>query len=178
MDEFGMLAKDFGFRPQGKSAPTKSNAGDRPSRNVVGIDPDNAILTGELPVELGNLSMLEVIRAGGNKDISGKILYELGNCRNLKVLGLAVTKISGSIPSSLGSLRKLQTLSVYTILLSGEIPKELGNCSDPVDLYLYENDLTSSPPKPTQQSDHLVEINQGWRPMTVREERRSGCSCG
>ncbi|XP_023731011.2 auxilin-related protein 2 [Lactuca sativa] len=33
MDEFGMLAKDFGFRPQGKSAPMKSIGGDRRSRN-------------------------------------------------------------------------------------------------------------------------------------------------
>ncbi|CAH1417982.1 unnamed protein product [Lactuca virosa] len=33
MDEFSMLAKDFGFRPQGKSAPMKSIGGDRRSRN-------------------------------------------------------------------------------------------------------------------------------------------------
>ncbi|KAJ0626809.1 putative Chaperone J-domain superfamily [Helianthus annuus] len=32
MDEFGILAKDFGFRPQGKSAPMKSTGGDRRSR--------------------------------------------------------------------------------------------------------------------------------------------------
>ncbi|KAD3336171.1 hypothetical protein E3N88_31690 [Mikania micrantha] len=32
MDEFGMLAKDFGFRPQGKSAPMKPSGGDRRSR--------------------------------------------------------------------------------------------------------------------------------------------------
>lgn len=32
MDDFGMLAKDFGFRPQGKSAPMKLSGGDRRSR--------------------------------------------------------------------------------------------------------------------------------------------------
>ncbi|XP_024975794.1 auxilin-related protein 1-like isoform X2 [Cynara cardunculus var. scolymus] len=32
MDEFGMLAKDFGFRPQGKSAPMRSGSGDRRGR--------------------------------------------------------------------------------------------------------------------------------------------------
>uniref|UniRef100_F6HZX4 Protein kinase domain-containing protein n=1 Tax=Vitis vinifera TaxID=29760 RepID=F6HZX4_VITVI len=65
---------------------------------------------------------------------------------NLKVLGLAYTKISGSIPVSLGKLSKLQTLSVYTTMLSGEIPQELGNCSELVDLFLYENSLSGSLP--------------------------------
>ncbi|XP_023738676.1 auxilin-related protein 2 [Lactuca sativa] len=32
MDDFGMLARDFGFRPQGKSAPMKSDGGDFRSR--------------------------------------------------------------------------------------------------------------------------------------------------
>ncbi|KAI3829900.1 hypothetical protein L1987_04031 [Smallanthus sonchifolius] len=32
MDEFGMFAKDFGFRPQGKSAPMKPSGGDRRRR--------------------------------------------------------------------------------------------------------------------------------------------------
>ncbi|KAI3810888.1 hypothetical protein L1987_20519 [Smallanthus sonchifolius] len=32
MDDFGILARDFGFRPQGKSAPMKSDAGDFRSR--------------------------------------------------------------------------------------------------------------------------------------------------
>ena len=53
-----------------------------------------------------------------NRDISGKIPDELGNYRNLKVLGLANTKVS------LGKLSKFQILSVYTTMLSGEIPKE------------------------------------------------------
>lgn len=34
MDDFGMLAKDFGFRPSGKSAPMKSTGVDRPNKPV------------------------------------------------------------------------------------------------------------------------------------------------
>ncbi|KAJ7961464.1 Receptor-like protein kinase [Quillaja saponaria] len=104
-------------------------------------------LSGNLPAELGKLIDLEVIRAGGNKDIAGKIPQELGDCQKLKVLGLADTKISGSIPASLGKLRLLQTLSVYTTMLSGEIPPDIGNCSELVYLYLYENDLSGSLPQ-------------------------------
>ncbi|XP_062105275.1 LRR receptor-like serine/threonine-protein kinase RGI2 [Humulus lupulus] len=103
-------------------------------------------LSGNLPVELGKLLKLEVIRAGGNKDIEGKIPDEIGDCQNLQVLGLADTKISGSIPTSLGKLSKLQTLSIYTTMLSGEIPPDIGNCSELIDLFLYENDLSGSLP--------------------------------
>ncbi|KAK3006669.1 hypothetical protein RJ639_017416, partial [Escallonia herrerae] len=103
-------------------------------------------LSGNIPAELGRLSSLEVLRAGGNKDIAGIIPDELGNCSNLTVLGLADTRVSGSIPASLGKLSKLQTLSIYTAMLSGEIPPELGNCSELVNLYLYENGLSGSIP--------------------------------
>ncbi|OIW16791.1 hypothetical protein TanjilG_01356 [Lupinus angustifolius] len=103
-------------------------------------------LGGNIPYELGKLSQLEVLRAGGNKDIDGKIPEELGECRNLTVLGLADTRISGSLPASLGRLNKLQTLSIYTTMLSGEILPDLGNCSELVDLFLYENSLSGSIP--------------------------------
>ncbi|XP_062024734.1 LRR receptor-like serine/threonine-protein kinase RGI2 [Rosa rugosa] len=103
-------------------------------------------LSGYLPATLGKLLNLEVIRAGGNKDMSGNIPDELGNCKNLQVLGLADTKVSGLIPSSLGKLSMLQTLSIYTTMLSGEIPPDIGNCSELVNLFLYENDLSGSLP--------------------------------
>ncbi|KAI3746855.1 hypothetical protein L6452_09297 [Arctium lappa] len=99
-------------------------------------------LTGKIPAEIGRLQNLEVIRAGGNKDLAGKIPDEIGNCQNLTVLGLADTKLSGSLPSSLGKLSKLQTLSIYTTMLSGQIPPEIGNCSELVELYLYQNSLS------------------------------------
>ncbi|GJX40162.1 LRR receptor-like serine/threonine-protein kinase RCH1 [Tanacetum coccineum] len=103
-------------------------------------------LTGSVPNEIGKLESLEVVRLGGNKDLSGRIPVEFGKCRNLTVLGLAVTKISGELPKEIGNLSKLQTLSIYTTLLTGEIPKEIGKCSELLDLYLYENDIYGSLP--------------------------------
>ncbi|KAI9091971.1 hypothetical protein K1719_027906 [Acacia pycnantha] len=90
----------------------------------------------------GKLSKLEILRAGGNKYLVGKIPEEIGECSNLTELGLADTGLSGS----LGKLSKLQILSIYTTMLSGEIPAELGNCSELVDLFLYENSLSGSIP--------------------------------
>ncbi|XP_027115701.1 uncharacterized protein [Coffea arabica] len=103
-------------------------------------------LGGSIPAELGLLPNLEILRAGGNKDIAGKIPDELGNCGNMTNLGLADTRISGSLPASLGKLTKLKTLSIYTTMVSGEIPPEIGNCSELVNLYLYENSLSGSIP--------------------------------
>ncbi|XP_076886975.1 uncharacterized protein LOC143536995 [Bidens hawaiensis] len=98
-------------------------------------------LSGNIPPELGLLQNLEIIRAGGNKDLAGIIPPEIGNCSNLIILGLADTQISGSIPASIGNLVNLQTLSIYTTMISGELPPELGNCSNLVNLFLYENSL-------------------------------------
>ncbi|GFS42201.1 leucine-rich repeat receptor-like protein kinase family protein [Actinidia rufa] len=87
-------------------------------------------LSGVIPPELGQLSSLEVLRAGGNKDVAGQMPDELGNLGNLTVLGLADTRITGSIPGSLGRLGKQETLSIYTTMIFGEIPPEIGNCSE------------------------------------------------
>ncbi|XP_050223385.1 leucine-rich repeat receptor-like serine/threonine-protein kinase RGI4 [Mercurialis annua] len=104
-------------------------------------------LGGSLPYTIGKLKNLQVIRAGGNKNLEGPLPTEIGNCSDLVLLGLAETSISGFIPSSLGQLKKLQTIAIYTSLLSGQIPPELGDCTELENIYLYENSLTGSIPK-------------------------------
>ncbi|XP_073297091.1 uncharacterized protein [Primulina huaijiensis] len=103
-------------------------------------------LSGEIPGSIGNLKNLEVIRAGGNKNLGGSIPQEIGNCTNLILVGLAETSISGFLPTSIGMLKELQTLAVYTALLSGQIPPELGDCAALRNVYLYQNTLTGSIP--------------------------------
>ncbi|KAL3824871.1 hypothetical protein ACJIZ3_020900 [Penstemon smallii] len=103
-------------------------------------------LNGVVPGSIGNLKKLEVIRAGGNKNLGGSIPQEIGNCSSLIMLGLAETSISGFLPSSLGLLKNLETIAVYTSLLSGQIPPEIGDCTALRNIYLYENSLTGSIP--------------------------------
>nr|GMC69914.1 probable LRR receptor-like serine/threonine-protein kinase At4g26540 [Ipomoea batatas] len=103
-------------------------------------------LSGGIPESIGALKKLEVIRAGGNKNLEGPLPPEIGNCTNLSMIGLAETSMSGFLPSSLGLLKKLETIAIYTSLLSGEIPPELGDCVSLRDIYLYENSLTGSIP--------------------------------
>ncbi|KAG5249731.1 receptor protein [Salix suchowensis] len=135
-------------------------------------------LGGYIPPEIGKLSSLEVLRAGGNKDIIGKVPDELGDCRNLTFLGLADTRISGSLPVSLGKLSRLKTLSIYTTMLSGEIPPDLGNCSELVNLFLYENSLSGSIP-PEIGRLRMLEQMMLWQNSLIGAipEEIGNCTC-
>ncbi|KAL5057969.1 hypothetical protein RYX36_029573 [Vicia faba] len=66
------------------------------------------------------LSKHQVLIAGGNKDITGKILEECSN------FDLGDTRISGCLPVYFGKLKRFRTLSIYTTMVSSEIPKEMG----------------------------------------------------
>ncbi|KAM0018340.1 putative protein kinase RLK-Pelle-LRR-XI-1 family [Helianthus debilis subsp. tardiflorus] len=103
-------------------------------------------LSGEIPKSIGMLKNLEVIRAGGNKNLKGELPEEIGDCGNLIMLGIAETSVSGSLPRSLGRLKKVQTIALYTVVLSGPIPDEIGNCTELRNLYLYQNSISGSIP--------------------------------
>ena len=74
----------------------------------------------------------------------GEIPSELGDLDNLTSLNLEENQLSGKIPAELGSLSNLIYLSLSSYKLSGEIPAELGNLSNLTELYLDDNDFTSS----------------------------------
>ena len=90
---------------------------DRPIREWHGVTSDangrvtelrlryNA-LSGQIPPELGNLSILTELELVGN-ELSGPIPRELGNLSNLIELHLCCNQLSGQIPPELGSLSNL-----------------------------------------------------------------------
>ncbi|OEL18575.1 hypothetical protein BAE44_0020406, partial [Dichanthelium oligosanthes] len=84
-------------------------------------------LSSELPPSLGELRLLETLRAGGNPDLAGPIPDSFSKLSNLVVLGLADTKISGPLPASLGTLPQLQKLLLWQNALTGPIPESFGN---------------------------------------------------
>ena len=98
-------------------------------------------LSGEIPPELGNLVLLQLLFLGGNQ-LSGEIPPELGNLANLRNLELGENQLSGEIPAELGNLANLESLSLLRNELSREIPPELGNLTNLEWLYLFENQLS------------------------------------
>ena len=66
-----------------------------------------------------------------NNQLTGEIPAELGSLSLLTDLYLYTNQLSGEIPAELGSLSNLQVLSLSGNQLSGEIPAELGNPEQP-----------------------------------------------
>ncbi|KAM0917443.1 hypothetical protein ACQ4PT_009514 [Festuca glaucescens] len=82
-------------------------------------------LTGSIPIHLGNLTNLSILYLGQNH-LRGKVPRELGYLVNMQDLQLALNNLTGPIPNSLGNLTKLTFLNLNFNHLSGHIPQELG----------------------------------------------------
>ena len=102
-------------------------------------------LTGEIPVELGSLTNLEVLSLSSNR-LTGEIPAELGSLTNLRSLWLALNQLTGEIPAELGDLTNLERLGLSNNELTGEIPTELGGLTNLEVLSLSSNQLTGEIP--------------------------------
>ncbi|KAJ0039941.1 hypothetical protein Pint_26896 [Pistacia integerrima] len=92
--------------------------------SVTRVDLGNAALSGELVPELGQLKNLQHLKLFSN-NITGQIPSALGNLTNLVSLDLYLNSITGPIPDSLGKLTKLIFLRLSNNSLSGQIPMSL-----------------------------------------------------
>nr|KYP60951.1 putative LRR receptor-like serine/threonine-protein kinase At4g26540 family [Cajanus cajan] len=115
-------------------------------------------LSGEIPRSIGSLSKLQVLRAGGNKNLKGSIPEEIGNCSELENLYLHQNSISGSIPSQIGELSKLKSLLLWQNNIVGTIPEELGSCTEIRVIDFSENLLTGSIPRSFGKLSNLQEL--------------------
>ena len=102
-------------------------------------------LTGEIPVELGNLTSLRWLLLDFNQ-LTGEIPAELGDLTNLTQLVLYDNQLTGEIPAELGSLTNLWRLYLRDNRLTGEIPAELGDLTNLNALLLSRNRLTGEIP--------------------------------
>ncbi len=109
------------------------------------LDLEINTLEGNIPPALGNLKNLTDLRLNRNH-LVGSIPPELGNLSNLQYLDLGSNPLSGRIPTQLGLLNKLEYLSLNLNKLSGNIPSELGNLSSLRDISLSFSNLSGSIP--------------------------------
>ncbi|XP_043721433.1 somatic embryogenesis receptor kinase 2-like isoform X1 [Telopea speciosissima] len=94
--------------------------------SVIRVDLGNAELSGQLVPQLGQLKNLQYLELYSN-NITGIIPVDLGNLTNLVSLDLYLNGFSGSIPDTLGKLTKLRFLRLNNNTLTGEIPMSLTN---------------------------------------------------
>ncbi|AQK41186.1 hypothetical protein Zm00014a_021506 [Zea mays] len=108
-------------------------------------DLGNAALSGTLVPQLGQLKNLQYLELYSN-NISGTIPSELGNLTNLVSLDLYLNNFTGPIPDSLGKLLKLRFLRLNNNSLSGSIPKSLTAITALQVLDLSNNNLSGEVP--------------------------------
>nr|DAD40204.1 TPA_asm: hypothetical protein HUJ06_014527 [Nelumbo nucifera] len=107
--------------------------------SVIRVDLGNASLSGQLVPQLGQLKNLQYLELYSN-NISGPIPSELGKLKGLVSLDLYWNKFNAHIPNTLGKLRKLR------FLLTGQIPMSLTNLKALQVLDLSNNQLSGPVP--------------------------------
>lgn len=103
------------------------------------------ILEGPIPPEIGNLTALEHLSLGANR-FTGPIPPEIGNLAVLEHFSLAGNHLAGAIPAEIGDLSALKDLSLAGNRLSDQIPPDFGNLTALERLSLGGNDLTGTIP--------------------------------
>ena len=116
-------------------------------------------LTGEIPLEIGELVNLTYIHLGGN-ELSGVIPSIIDNLNELRLLYLWGNNFSGSIPIEIGNLTNLTDLVLSDNNLSGQIPSEIGNLINLDYLDLSYNQLSGEIPQ--EVCDLIINNDWGW----------------
>ncbi|KAL9308251.1 putative protein kinase RLK-Pelle-LRR-II family [Arabidopsis thaliana] len=113
--------------------------------SVIRVDLGNADLSGQLVPQLGQLKNLQYLELYSN-NITGPVPSDLGNLTNLVSLDLYLNSFTGPIPDSLGKLFKLRFLRLNNNSLTGPIPMSLTNITTLQVLDLSNNRLSGSVP--------------------------------
>lgn len=88
-------------------------------------------LIGEIPVEIGKLTELEVLNLLGEWEtggLTGSIPKEVFSLKQLRELSLPSNSLTGEISADFAKLKELEVLSLENNRLTGTLPKELAQC--------------------------------------------------
>lgn len=123
-------------------------------------------LTGRIPAQLSKLTALQHLDLSDNL-LSGELPRELGSLHNLVILDLSVNVLSGPVPSSLGNLKLLQKLDLSFNLLQGTLPRELGSLRKLQFLAMNDNMITGPYPEEMVNIEGLQYLIMDNNPMNT-----------
>ena len=126
---------------------------------------DGNLLTGEIPVEIGNLTNLVTLNLHSNQ-LTGEIPHELGNLTNLQYLFLDFNNFNGEIPIEIWNNINLYYLFLDNNQLTGEISSEIGNLTNLNRLHLDNNQLTGEIPSEIGNLTNLGEFGLSGNQLT------------
>ncbi|KAJ6915022.1 receptor-like protein 15 isoform X3 [Populus alba x Populus x berolinensis] len=141
-----------------------------------GIDFSCNNLTGEIPPEIGNLSMIKTLNLSHNS-LTGPIPPTFSNLKEIESLDLSYNKLDGEIPPRLIELFSLEVFSVAHNNLSGKIPMRVAQFATFEESCYKDNPFlcgeplpkicgAAMPPSPTPTSTNN-EDNGGFMDMEV-----------
>ena len=118
---------------------------------------DNS-LNGTIQSSFGGLSRLIELEMGGNR-LSGQVPVELGELTALQIaLNVSHNMLSGEIPMQLGNLHMLQYLYLDNNELEGQVPSSFSDLSSLLECNLSYNNLVGPLPS-TPLFEHLDSSN-------------------
>ncbi|XP_060667265.1 receptor-like protein EIX2 [Ziziphus jujuba] len=121
------------------------------------LDISENILSGSIPLSIGNLTGLTTLIISNNK-LSGQIPHLWEDKQFLYIVDMSNNSLSGTIPTTMGSLSSLELLVLSNNKLSGELPSSLQNCANMVNLDLGDNRFTGKLPAWIGESMHNLLI--------------------
>ncbi len=141
----------------------RCNSDDR----IIALVMRNNGMSGELPVELGQLEFLASLSLPGN-NLFGEIPISLASLPDLYSLFLNDNQLTGNIPTALLSKGRLEYLHLERNDLSGELPAELAQLVNLRKLYLSGNAFTGQVPSGLADFSDLIF-------MDFQDNLLSGC---
>lgn len=132
--------------PAGSECSWAGVACDEAGEHVTALAFENSGLYGQLPEEIGDLPLLEVLIVHNAEGLSGPLPNALGDLGRLRMLSLQQTMISGGLPPALGSLPNLRVLRIVSSDLSGQLPSALGSLGQLAVLQINASRISGSIP--------------------------------
>ncbi|PHT30228.1 hypothetical protein CQW23_30157 [Capsicum baccatum] len=115
-------------------------------QRVKSLNLSNKVLTGRIPHEFGNLTVLVSLDLESN-NFQGNLPQEMACLRRLRFLDLSFNKFRGEVRSWFGFLHQLQVLNLRNNSFTGSIPSSFSNISTLDTLNLNFNSIESQIPK-------------------------------